>query len=134
MAGLDIDSVPTAVVTVKLCDFALPRAVTLILAVPAPTPETEVLYTPDAFVVPLVPLIPKTLLSVDAKVTATPCIGAPLASLTVALSETVLPPAVSAEPPELLTVNVAPLICTCKLLGLAEHDPQLAVTVAIRVN
>jgi hypothetical protein len=103
---------PTAALTVNDKELAFPRAVVLMAAgeVLAVSPETTVVATPDALVVPLAPDTPRTAASVDVKVTGTPAKSAPLAFLTKAVKVTVLPPAVNVVPAELDTVSVAPLI------------------------
>lgn len=121
-------------VTLNANVLALPKAVTFTLAPPTATPETDALAIPLAFVTAVTLLNANTVGSVTAKVTALFATVAPFASVTTALKFTLLPPAISELPPVLVTVNVAPLICTWRVAGLAVHEEQLAVTVASRVD
>lgn len=113
-------------------DLASPSAVALMLALPAPNPETATVATPELLVMPVGAFKPRTIASVAAKETVTPGIGTPNTSLTVALSAALELPTISADTPELLKEMLAPTTFIWLIAGLAVQPAQEAVSVELR--
>lgn len=106
---------------------ALPKAETLTLALPTDSPDTATDAIPTALVSTEAEGMPRMAGSVDANVTGTLAMAAPLTDFTVAVSVLAAPPTIKATVPETPAVSEAPVMLICVVAGAAVQPLQLAV-------